>query len=392
MVAACTSSAETATTTPVSTTTITSTTSTTVPPSTTSPLSVEVALDAAPPGLAEAIEQFYEWAAAPSSPSPPNLPEGLVAHLADLGETTGRIEVNGSVSVGEVLDTSVAVIEADEDIILAVADPDHAWRIVGAKLPSFGKAAWYGAEPRLALIIGSDARPGQNPLGYRADSLHIVSTVPSGGEGAIVGIPRDSWVEAAYGSNAKITNVMASRGPEVVLETVRNVTGLPLEGYLVTGFAGFTDLVDTFGGFEFDVPFAMAEPKSKAYFQAGLQLFMGADALAFARNRTLSGGDLTRSYHQGLLMVAALRKVEELGIGQLPALLEILTEFTWTDLSPEQLLTLAAAAYELDPETLPNIVVDGQVGTAGSASVVFLTDAAFATFEDLGDGLLTPTG
>ena len=58
------------------------------------------------------------------------------------------------------------------------------------------------------------------------------------------------------------------------------------------------------------------------------------------------------------------------------------------DLTAEQLLTLGAAAYELDPGTLTNLVVDGQVGTAGKASVVFLTDEAFSTFEDLTDGVL----
>jgi anionic cell wall polymer biosynthesis LytR-Cps2A-Psr (LCP) family protein len=132
----------------------------------------------------------------------------------------------------------------------------------------------------------------------------------------------------------------------------------------------------------------MNEPKSKAFFDAGLQLFDGSDALAFARNRTVSGGDFTRSYHQGLLMVAAMRKVQSLGIADLPRILELVGEYVWTDLSAEQLLTLAAMTYELDPDTLPNQVVDGQVGTAGKASVVYLTDAAFATFADLADGVL----
>jgi LCP family protein required for cell wall assembly len=330
---------------------------------------------------------LYVYAADPSDEPGIDIPAGLIDYLADLEPTVGEVSVSGTVTTGDILESQVAVIETAEDIVLAVADPSG-WRVVGARLASFGKSAWYGEGPRLALIIGSDARPGQNPLGYRADSLHVVGVVPDSGQGAIVGIPRDSWVEASYGGNAKFTNVMASRGPEVVLETARNLTDLPLEGYLVTGFLGFEGLVDAFGGFEFDVPFAMAEPKSKAFFQAGLQLFSGADALAFARNRTLSGGDFTRSYHHGLLMTAALRKVRDLGIEELPRLLELLVEFTWTDLTAEQLLTLGASAYELDPDTLPNLVVEGRVGTAGSASVVYLTEAAFATFADLADGVV----
>ena len=38
----------------------------------------------------------------------------------------------------------------------------------------------------------------------------------------------------------------------------------------------------------------------------------------------------TRSYHHGLLMIAALQKVQDLGIEGLPGLLELLIEFTWT--------------------------------------------------------------
>jgi len=384
-VAACTAAAEptTTTTTPPTSTTAPTTSTATVPQTT---LSVE--LGEAPAGLDAALLDLYAYAADPSAADTPNLPAGLIAHLGDLEPTIGEIVVSGTVTTGQILESEVAVVLADEDIVLCVDDGTDGWRVVGARLSRFERTAWYGDGPRLALIIGSDARPGQNPLGYRADSLHIVGMVPGSDRGAIVGIPRDSWVETSYGGKNKFTNVMASRGPEVVLDTARNVTGLSLEGYLVTGFLGFEGLVDAFGGFEFDVPFAMAEPKSKAYFDAGLQLFGGADALAFARNRTLSGGDFTRSYHQGLLMVAALRKVQTLGISELPRLLELLGEFVWTDLSAEQLLTLAATTYDLDPESLPNEVVDGQVGTAGSASVVYLTDAAFATFADLADGVL----
>ncbi len=375
------------TTVPATTIPTTTPTTTTAPTTSTTALPT-VSIEGASPGLAGTVRTLYTWLADRNQPMPPGLPAGLAEALTGAPVSSG--DVTGTASTGTVLGSEVAVVLAGEDVVLAVADQPDQWRVVGAALT--GTPAWFGEAPRMALIIGSDARPGQDPLGYRADSLHIVTTVPDRGLGAIVGIPRDSWVETSYGGRNKITNVLASRGPAVVLETTRNVSGLPLEGYVVTGFSGFVGLVDAFGGFDFTVPFAMAEPKSQAYFQAGLQMFAGSDALAFARNRTISGGDFTRSYHQGLLMVAALRKVRDLGIGELPHLLEILTEFTWTDLSAEDLLTLGASSYLLDPDGLPNIVLDGRVGTAGSASVVFLTETATATFQDLADGLLTPAG
>ncbi len=298
----------------------------------------------------------------------------------------------GSAQLGTVADTPVAVVTAGDDVVLAVGDAGGGWSVVGAKLARFGLPAWYGPAPRLVMVIGSDARPGQNPLRFRADSLHIVSVVAETGEGVLVGIPRDTWVEPSYGGKAKLTHTMASRGPEVVVDTVVQLSGLPLEGFLLTGFKDFVALVNAFGGFDVDVPFAMAEPKSGAYFRAGLQAFDGADALAFARNRTLPGGDFTRQLHGGLLLTFALVAIQARGVEAVPGLLETFTQFVHTDLTPAELLTLAATLYELDIAAVDNIVLPGRAGRAGAASVVFLDDAAFDIFADLADGTLDASG
>ena len=363
-----------------SSTTSTSTT-TTIPIPT-----VSAVVKDAPEELVAAVEDLYHWIIDPSVGRPDTSVMSLVEGLADIETDAMSVDVDGAAHLGVVLETQIAVVVAGDDVLLAVND--GGWQIVGARLSRFDAPAIFGDSTRLVFVIGSDARPGEDQLRLRADSLHIVATSPADADGAIVGIPRDSWVEASYGGRAKFTNVMASRGPEVVVETAEILTGLDFEGYIVTGFKGFVDLVDAFGGFILDIPFAMAEPKSKAYFSAGEQHVDGADALAFARNRTIAGGDLTRQLHHGLIMKAALFEAQRRGIENLPALLEILTEHAWTDLTPEALLTLAASAYELNPVTLTNIVVPGTIGTAGAASVVHLDDEAQVVFEDLSDGLL----
>jgi hypothetical protein len=53
------------------------------------------------------------------------------------------------------------------------------------------------------------------------------------------------------------------------------------------------------------------------------------------------------------------------------------------DSPPTQLLPLAALARKLDPSKITNVVVPGRVGTAGAASVVYLTDDAKKLFLDL---------
>jgi len=68
-------------------------------------------------------------------------------------------------------------------------DEGEGWRIVGAKLPSLGLEAWYGAAVRFVMVIGTDARPGQNEPVYRGDSLHLLASNVAQGAGAVVGFP-----------------------------------------------------------------------------------------------------------------------------------------------------------------------------------------------------------
>ncbi len=363
------------TTSPPSTTIRDTTTTTEAPPV------VRLYLSGMPDELTSLVAALY---ARVHTGAPLDLPAGLEDLIAEASPGHGVLTVRAAGAVGQVAGTPVAVVTAGDDVILAVADPT--WRVVGAKLARFGLPAFYGPEPKFLLVVGSDARPGEDPLRSRADSLHIVAMRPSERSGAIVGIPRDSYVTTPDGLTDKFTHVLSRRGADTLLATARSVSSLPIDGYVLTGFQGFTSLVDGFGGFLFDVPFAMSDKASQAYFQPGEQHFDGAAALAFSRNRHLKGGDFTRSLDQGLVMQAGWWAVRLFSIRRIPALLELLTTHAATDLDAASLLTMAASAYELSD--VPNVVVDGVPDTVDGSSIVRLTDHAYATFGDLADGIL----
>ena len=245
------------------------------------------------------------------------------------------------------------------DTLLALED-EAGWRIVGAQ---FGDAPpWLGDSPRTLLVLGSDARVGENQQRLRADSIHIVTLVPEESSGAIVGIPRDAWVDGPAGG-IKFSSLMAGRGPEIMLETTRELSSLPVEGYVVTGFKGFEGLMEALGGLIIDLPRIMRTGNNWADFAAGLQQLNPTRALQLARIRKgLPRGDFARSENQGLIMQAAMAMIQDAGIEMLPNWLFILLENAWTDLSTEDLLTWAAGAYFLEPESLMNIVLPGKVG------------------------------
>ena len=366
----------------------TTTTKTTAAPTTTQepPEPVTLGVDL-PEGFAEPLDEFYSWLADERN-GVPNAPDGLLAHVAG----TVRIDPGQLVEVTQaelVNDDSVAVVTVDADTLF-MGEDGAGWRIVGAVLD--GLTPWLGEEPRMVLVIGSDARVGQNQLRYRADSVHIVTVVPEQSAGAIVGFPRDAYTEGPIRGFDKLTHHLASAGPEVMMEVVTDLTQLDIEGYFITGFKGFEALITELGGLYIDLPSVMRSGNNWADFPAGGQNLTPKRTLQLARIRKgLTGGDFTRSLNQGRIMQAAIDKIQPIGIELLPTWIQVLLENAWTDLSTEDVLTLGASIYYLDSSDLENIVLPGTVGTASNgASVVFLDDEAEDIYRDIEDGLLEP--
>jgi LCP family protein required for cell wall assembly len=244
-----------------------------------------------------------------------------------------------------------------------------------------------GSDPLFVLVIGSDARPHQSVTATRADSLHIVGFNPRLARGAIVGIPRDSYVPIPGHGTAKINASLFYGGPDLVMRTVGQLTGVRLDAYLLTGFDGFHHLVDAVGGVDLRVPYAMSDPNSGAHFRPGPTHLNGREALAFSRDRhDAPGGDLGRSVNQGRVLLATLRRLRA-AIATDPARLVPwlvgATRFLRTDLSLSQMAELLLAASTVRPGRIRATAVSGSGGTANGQSIVRLGASAAAVFRDL---------
>jgi polyisoprenyl-teichoic acid--peptidoglycan teichoic acid transferase len=365
----------TTTTTPTTTTTVPLTTTTTIPPFT---------VKGAPTTVEKMVNHFYRYATG-DVPNPPRMSRPILAQIKPAPAKTPR---SGVASVGVFKKQRIATVQMKDDLFLMVNNGDG-WRIVGGKWPSISVKARFGPSPRLVAVVGSDARPGEDMLTTRTDSIHFVG-LDGNGHGGIVGVPRDSWVSIAGGGRSKINAALSWAGPEGMMETFRDLSGLPLEGYVMTGFAGFEEMISSvLGGFELVVPYPMKDQASKADFEAGPQVVDGDEALAFARTRkTLPNGDFERSANQGLIMLDVLRTLKGKGYMAIPKLLELSEPFMMTDLGPAELLTFAAQTIATKKAAIPNVVAPGSPGWAGQASVVFLSDSAPLLFGDLADGRL----
>jgi LCP family protein required for cell wall assembly len=238
------------------------------------------------------------------------------------------------------------------------------------------------------LVAGSDARPHEDLLKTRADSIHLLAVNPATGQGTLLGFPRDSWVEIPGHGRGKINNALALGGPDLLAKTVQRLTGLPVDYYVITGFRGLAAMVDELGGVDVLVNRRMNDRNSGARFQRGWHHFNGAQALAFSRNRTdVEKGDLSRSENQGLIMLAGLAKMrsEVADDGGLARWIGVLVKHAKLTVPLSKLPELGALARRLDPARLTNVVAPGRIGMTAGQSVVFLTTGAAKLFSDLRD-------
>ncbi len=379
-------SSATPTSTVTSTTTQSPTSTATIPSTTTSeaPIVLITVSGVDDAGLADALEGGLSTIRDPRV-------EGAVSEAVVESQSGAALADSYAVvaSVAELADGNrVAVATLDSGDTVLLAEEGSGWQIVGTNLSSVGAAPFYGESPRRVLVLGSDARPGGDPDVHRMDSIHILTSVPSEHSGSILGYPRDSWIESRHGSMRINALTSSGRGPDALFTFFTETWEVPLEGYILTGFAGFEDLVGAaLGRVELSIPIPIPTQEWFDGFSKGEQRLNPTRLLDFARTRKLiPGGDFTRSYHQGIVMLAALTMIQEKSIDDLPGLLAILTRYTTTNLTATDLIQLGAAAMEMDVSSITNEVLPGSLGRAGGgASVVFL-DPGFETIvEDVTD-------
>lgn len=279
----------------------------------------------------------------------------------------------------------------EPEAAVVLAQPDgHPW----PPAIEFRSTVEVPARLVFVLAIGSDARPEEDVRRSRADSVQLLCADPRTGRGTLLGLPRDSYVEIPGHGRGKLNDALARGGPNLVAATVRKLTGLPVDYWVLTGFAGITRMVDELGGIDVPVDRRMNDRFSGARFERGWHHFSGADVLAFARNRhDVANGDFSRSANHGLLLLAALAKARaEIGDGAgIAAWLRILTRYASLDVPVDELPRLATLARRLDPSRLTTVVAPGSVGTAGRQSVVYLSSSAARLFEDLRDDAAVTT-
>lgn len=262
----------------------------------------------------------------------------------------------------------------------------------GARQPSFDR-------PLFFLILGGDARTG-NPDRQRVDSIHILGIDPVKKRASILGIPRDSYFDSPCGGQRKITDTGYCAGVEGALRAIESFSKCQFDYYMVTAFEGFRGrkgskiggLINQLGGVTMNVNETLTMEIPVAV-KRGRNKLSGAEALSYARNRKeRAGGDFGRSAAQGRLMIAVLRELRgdyKRDPGTALRNLGVIRRNVKMDIGLKEALDLGLMALKLSPSKVDNEVVDGAIGSAGSASIVRITARGRNQLADIcADGLL----
>jgi LCP family protein required for cell wall assembly len=223
------------------------------------------------------------------------------------------------------------------------------------------------------LLLGSDRREGWTH--WRTDTIILVAVDTRGHTAGLLSIPRDLWVHIPGRGNERINTAdlwgelgkYPGGGPALVKRTIEYNLGLPIHYYVRVDLQGFVKIIDTLGGVTVDVDCPLSDrfpdPDSPTGFtdldlSPGIYHLDGKTALYYSRSR-LSTSDFDRSRRQQKV----IRGVWEQGLRldilpKIPELWQALSDTFQTDLSLDQVLTLAYLGTQMEPQNIHGHFID----------------------------------
>ena len=203
----------------------------------------------------------------------------------------------------------------------------------------------------IAMVIGYDHRAGDGDAPSRSDTMMLIRADPVTKTISLLSFPRDLVVPiycagknggaaVPYGSG-RINSAYSTCGLTGSLETVRHLTGLPINYLISVNFLGFIGVVNKLGGVWVDIDRryynqntgSIASNYANIDLQPGYQHLTGKKALDFVRFRH-TDSDLFRVARQQLFVSAMRQQVSHsLGPTSIPGLVNEITHHQYVEVA-----------------------------------------------------------
>ncbi|MEV8457043.1 LCP family protein [Streptomyces sp. NPDC052095] len=186
------------------------------------------------------------------------------------------------------------------------------------------------------LVIGTDKRTGKGNEGYgdkgsigHADTNILFHVSEDRTNATALSIPRDlitdipdckvpqedgseKMVPGSQGVRFNESLGQEGRGPGCTMDTVKAITGIKVDHFMMVDFNAVKELSTAVGGVQICLAKAVNDPDSHLNLPAGEHRIQGEDALAFVRTRHSFGnrGDLDRIQVQQQFVASMIRQMQ----------------------------------------------------------------------------------
>jgi len=259
-------------------------------------------------------------------------------------------------------------------------------------------AAWDGASRVNVLIMGLDTQPAYDAAGNvvvspdrvgaaHSDTMIVLTIDPQSKTAGMLSVPRDLWVNIpGYGYN-RINNAyylgeadkLPGGGPQLAMQTVEQVLGINIQYYAQVEFWAFAKFIDDIGKVNVYIPKKiiidpMGPGSDKVMLSADWHLLNGARALAYVRNRHTADGDVDRSRRQQDVIFAIRDRILQPDnfpnlVANAGYLYHDIQGGINTNLTPEQVLSLAALAINVPKDNIKRAVIDDTMVTFATVTL-----------------------
>ncbi len=283
-------------------------------------------------------------------------------------------------------------------LILKTTDKDTGivkYDINDVEVSSDVKEKWSQVEETYTNIalFGVDARNGKLSTGTRTDTIMILSVNNNTGEGRLVSVYRDTYLNLGNDVYNKCNAAYAKGGPEQAISMLNMNLDLYITDFVTIGFEGMMEVVDAVGGVEIDIKeneikhlnnyqasmYATEENPNNlttdyvAITEPGVQTLSGYQAVAYCRIRAV-GNDFGRTERQRKVLQAVLEKAKTLSPSQLNDIADDVFPMVATSLDLDEILSLVAnvSSYEIVGSSgfpFDTNITTGKIGSKGSCVI-----------------------
>lgn len=223
---------------------------------------------------------------------------------------------------------------------------------------------------RSILLIGVDAREGEDIQKTRSDTMLLVTIDTRNSQIKLTSFLRDMYVDIPDYRSDKINAAHSHGGTQLLVDTLEYNFHVKIDNYMLVSFEMFTAIVDKLGGVDVEITEKeakyinskdkMSATEKEAFpkeLSAGMQHFSGVQALWYSRIRYLDS-DFMRTSRQRKVITALVKKAAKNSPITLLDMAQEIMPMVQTDLRGEEILELGLQAlpylqYDIVQQQIP---------------------------------------